>query len=909
MIKKACMFSSLLFLLVVLGSLSSLRAGETSSGVEILNNNTRWRCHWTWKTELVIGPDGKLSPPIRKRYIAGKGRVKLPDRTYRSDLPASEWKSPDFNDSNWARTPGPVFTRGTRDLALICLRGKFMVKNPGALKNKPLNLSLIYRGGIVVYVNGKELSRGHLPAGKIDLETPAKAYPDQAYVTKKGSRLRWVGYGEPQKYKDRFAMRNRKIELSIPASALRKGINVLGLEIHRAPTNPIQFTAKIKSAVTYSEWDMVGFESATLRASQVGLVEANTARPAGLQVWNCPLLSSVHTIDFADPNEKLTPIEIAGTRNGVFSGKIVVSSDSNIKGLKVSVTTLKNKAGDSLPEAAVQLRYGILSRNGQDMVAKFTGRAKIPYENKGVFRFDALSQQAPSEVALQTISSRRSSSVMTAGAVQPVWITVRIPADAKPGDYSGRLTVGASGAKSVSVPVGLTIANWSLPNSKNFKSFVGMLQSPESLAMRLKVPMWSPKHWKLIEESFKLMGELGAKDVYIIARAETYHGNEHSMIRWIKQADGSWKHDFSIVEKYLDIALKHLGQVPVVGVMIWDVDAGSTYMGYDIKHKYGAKSHIADKGTPFSVLDPKTGKLSIERSPKWSDPKAVEFWKPVYDGLRKILAKRGIEKSISASMCPDKRPGKQVVEVLKAASGGAPWLSHAHPMTTSIQGEKVLYSTTVWAAGSVPDPSEARYYGWKAAKIQAVHPRLRTGPTGEGMRTFSALGVYHLAMERSITSSANLRGVGRLGADFWPVFARGRSKGKHPTQIITGRYDRNWHGGYIRYSCPGILGLGKDGPVPSARFEAFREGIQEAEARIFIEQALLNPADKAKLGAELSGKCQQLLDERVRVGRIAFGSNRGGEYLHLKWYEFSGVQKRAAGLYALAAEVAKKKSK
>ncbi len=890
----------------VLGAAFSLHsaapAGEAAAGLEVLSTSSRWRCHFTWKTEMVSKASGELAPAQVKVYVANKGKQMRPARTYRTDLPAEGWRTADFDDGGWGRSPGPLYTRGTRDLALICLRGKFTVKDPGALKGRKLNLSLVYRGGAVAYLNGKELARGHLPKGKIDLETPGERYPDKAYVSSKGVRLRWMGFGDPQKYKDRFALRNRKLEVTVPGSALRKGVNVLALEIHRAPTSEVFFTAKVKTDPAYSTWDMIGLEGAKLTAPAGSPVTPNVGRPRGLQVWNCPVLGSVHTIDFGDPHDKIRPIEISGARNGAFSGKVVVSCDGPIRGIKATASALKAKDGASIAASAIQVRYALLADHAQGCVEKYRGRRPNPYQAKGVLRFDGLAKEAPVEVPVRSVPPGPRMKAVPIGAVQPVWVTVRVPREAKPGQYAGKLAIAAGGAKTVEVPVLLKVADWALPDPKAFKTFLGVVQSPESVAMQYKVKMWSPEHWKLLEKSFELLGQLGSNDAYIMARAKTYYGNPHSMVRWIRKPGGKWGHDFSIAEKYLNLAVKHLGKIPVVGAYVWDVDAGSTYMGFSLDNKYGKKSHIADQGTPITVVDPKTGKLSIELAPKFSDPGAVEFWKPVYDGIRRILAKHSIEKSMAVSLCPDKRPERHVVKVLKTASGGAGWISHAHPPIKSIHGEPVPYTTTVWAAFGTPDPSEQRYYGWKREPIVGVHARLRTGTLGEGLRIDRALGLYHIAMDRAITSKSKLRGVGRLGADFWPVL-KGK-RGRSAPLVL--RYALDWHGGDMRWSSTHILAAGKDCPLATGRSEMLRAGIQEAEARIFIEKALIDPAAKARLGSELAKRCQDVLDERTRFGNVAMKSNRGGGYLHFKWYEASGVGDRTARLYAAAAEVAGK---
>jgi hypothetical protein len=72
---------------------------------------------------------------------------------------------------------------------------------------------------------------------------------------------------------------------------------------------------------------------------------------------------------------------------------------------------------------------------------------------------------------------------------------------------------------------------------------------------------------------------------------------------------------------------------------------------------------------------------------------------------------------------------------------------------------------------------------------------------------------------------------------------------------------------------------------------------QQAEARIFIERALTDPAKRAKLGEELADRAQKLLDDRIRV--LHYGRSKGWDY-----FVSSGWQAREEALYATAADLA-----
>ena len=84
------------------------------------------------------------------------------------------------------------------------------------------------------------------------------------------------------------------------------------------------------------------------------------------------------------------------------------------------------------------------------------------------------------------------------------------------------------------------------------------------------------------------------------------------------------------------------------------------------------------------------------------------------------------------------------------------------------------------------------------------------------------------------------------------------------------------------------------GPVGTVRLENMLEGNQVAEARTFVEKALL---DKGRpLPAELAERCQTLLDERTNVLRMwLLGA---GAFARYKW------QDRERRLYDLAGKVA-----
>jgi hypothetical protein len=144
--------------------------------------------------------------------------------------------------------------------------------------------------------------------------------------------------------------------------------------------------------------------------------------------------------------------------------------------------------------------------------------------------------------------------------------------------------------------------------------------------------------------------------------------------------------------------------------------------------------------------------------------------------------------------------------------------------------------------------------------------------------------VGRVLAEQQIQGMQN--GFGRMNGDLWPCVQQGEGK---PLATISARFpESDWRQLNVRMAA--YLHPGPGGALPTTRYELIVEGLQECEARIFIQNALLDEAQAAKLGSERVARLQELLDERTRA-------------LLRNVYEF-GWQDRSAKLYAAAAEVA-----
>ena len=780
-----------------------------------------------------------------------------------SPLPPPNWYEPDFDASEWQRNPipfysalqpGPDYRERTAygvggipaGLSLLCVRGIFTVTEPPCVQE--LILSVSFRGGLIVYLNGKEAGRAFMPEGKINPNTLASEYPPEASLKPDGQSLHFTS--DYKMFYENYQKRLREVSLRLPVDFLHKGTNVLAIEIHRTVLPP---ELKKKGAEC---WATAGLQNIELKARCSGGIVPNVERPSYIQIWNANPLESFNQPVFGDPHESLKPIYLVGARNGWFTGQVIISSDQPIRELRIRMSELRHYENKcSITTEHVKVLYGN------------TNITETPLEvpTRKFYRYEMRKPQA----------------------LLPIAVTVHVPADTIHGVYQGNLYITAKGF-ATNISVHLKVCDWTLPDPWNFQTIVDMVQSPESVALYYEVPLWSEKHFELLDKSIRFLSQIGARVIYIPLLTKTHFGNEQSMVHWILNQDGTYSHDFSIAEKYIDLFLKN--KVRPLAVCL------------EIKAEYCANDdgRGAETNVCVTCRNPVTQQVEEIKGPLYKDTEAsVKFWQPVAKGMLELLQKRGLADKLMLGIFHDsERSGTAaVVAVWNQILPQTPLFCHRHGYSPTRFGGKIVgFQADCYAVKYAPDPDDGYTYGWKH-KWLAV----------QFARNIKGLPAYRLIAEWNI--QGNRRGFGRLGLDFWPVL-KDREGQKRLTIVNRHRLNNLANltiGSYAPLAC---LTPGPDGAISSQAFEMLREGIQECEARIFIEQILTDNTLRTKLGEKLANEAQKILDERIRCNNWAGGSDYAGTplpggYLGLEWFIFSGWQTRSEKLFNLAGKLAR----
>jgi Glycoside hydrolase 123, catalytic domain/Glycoside hydrolase 123 N-terminal domain len=859
MIARAALLLSTLIICAL-----SARAGESSENKPApLSVRSYWRHHLSFGPAECMKKDGSFFQ-TGMRFACRNG-----GRSYNrltTGGPPKGWTQPEFDDSRWPvqRVPFSFMPemRIEEDTGVwtcfvvrrMCSRARFVVPDPARAGN--LKLAMTYGGGVIVSLNGKELARANIakpgsPAAKGGYAQP---YPEEAYWPRKGTEPReavrkmthhgmwaylsvrgsWRWRGKPyQKQAQALSDRIRKLQehslsVNIPRELLRRGVNVLTVENLASP-----LIANPKGHASYSLFHLfphMGVAGISLNSGEGKSPPAGVlpdVRPAGANVWVEDPNRWMLAEDFLEPGVKQQrTMRLLAPRGSSASGQVIIGTSAALGRPSATLKGLTGPGGATIPASAVKLRWARPSslklvkkthrgvfrtmmldtwmmryRGGyfclHSSYGKRQARHRWPRE-KDMLLFDQLSASAPASIP--------------AGSSQPIWVTVNVPRDAKPGLYQGKLVINAG--KKYNVDVSFMVFGWRAPAPRDYVGYVGVDQSPWAVAKWGKAKLWSVAHWKLIEASIRNAGLLGSRviSVPVIQNTELRNGSE-TMIPWTRKGTHStgsgqavYEYDFSILDKYLALWRKHCHSKSDIVLYI-------TLPANNYGRGGGAGTVNLRGGGTAKITDSNT-------------------WAAFCQAARKHLNARGFKDGqIHWGLFYDyaAKDTKALAGKLKAVLPGVGWARSSHGgngRNAFKSNEGIInWDAAVRRYCRAPFGGRKGYEvvmrsGWKDQNASLLLPRSDSDVTAMGL--CPPLWQLRSLQEMAITSS--YRGFARLCVDGWN----------------TGGY----FGPYIVYmSHPD----GKGGMDSSVQLEVLREGLVEAEARISLEKRGSMPAEVRKL--------------------------------------------------------------
>ena len=397
--------------------------------------------------------------------------------------------------------------------------------------------------------------------------------------------------------------------------------------------------------------------------------------------------------------------------------------------------------------------------------------------------------------------------------VQPVWLSIKVPADAEPGLYTGFVMVNAK--EKYKLKVSLRVVNQLLPAPAEWKFDLDLWQHPASIARVHNVALWSKAHFEKMRPYYTMLAAAGQKNITASIMNEPWGHQTYddfpSLIKWIKKKDGSWKYDYALFDKYISF---------VMSCGIKSRINCYTMIPWKLSFQYYDEGLAKD-----TAINAKPG--SIEYN---------EHWSRMLKDFTAHLKKKGWFSITSISM--DERPMKDMQAVIKLVKEIDPaWkitmAGEYHP-----EIEKDIFDYSVASRWKLSDTvlnqrkSEGKPTTYYTCCTEAYPNGFTFSPPAEHVW----LGWY--------AAAKGFTGYLRWAYNSWP---------KNP--LVDSRFTA-WPGGDTYQVYPG--------PMTSIRFEKLIEGIQDFEkVRIIREQ--LKKAGKEKEWRELELLLQSFEIEKLKI--------------------------------------------
>lgn len=278
----------------------------------------------------------------------------------------------------------------------------------------------------------------------------------------------------------------------------------------------------------------------------------------GEEVWNgmkTPVMLSWGSVDIR--YEKSVVPEVGGnTRMSLTAwrgervyAQAVLWTDRRLNGVRVEAGDLKQGAS-SIPASAVTtnfVRYVMTDGPNEDGSGCGYREDKSQWDSSLVADVLDISELCDVE----------------ARSVRPVWVTVRVPADARAGRYRGVVTVSGDNLKPMRLHLEVEVLDRTLPKPKEWALHLDMWQNPYAVARYYGVPLWSREHFDLMSPIMKMLADVGQRSVTASIMHKPWNGQteDHfdSMIGRTLNIDGTWSYDYTVFDKWVTFMTEEIG--------------------------------------------------------------------------------------------------------------------------------------------------------------------------------------------------------------------------------------------------------------------------------------------------------------------------------------------------------------
>lgn len=225
---------------------------------------------------------------------------------------------------------------------------------------------------------------------------------------------------------------------------------------------------------------------------------------------------------------------------------------------------------------------------------------------------------------------------------RPLWVTIDVPRDAQPGQYSGTVEIASERGGTRKLAFTLRVVEATMPAAEQRRFHLDLWQNPYAVTRMADVPLWSDAHLRQMRPVMTRLAAAGQRGITATITHRPWNGQTYdafgNMITEIKRVDGTWQYDFSVFDRWVEF-MRSCGVGPYIycySVIPWQL----TFHYYD-----QATNTMVD-----AKLDP-------------TKPEFDDYWVPKLSALAAHLKQKGWFEHTLIAM--DERPEESMKAALR----------------------------------------------------------------------------------------------------------------------------------------------------------------------------------------------------------------------------------------------------
>ncbi|TCC88996.1 DUF4091 domain-containing protein [Pedobacter hiemivivus] len=224
------------------------------------------------------------------------------------------------------------------------------------------------------------------------------------------------------------------------------------------------------------------------------------------------------------------------------------------KGEKIH-TQLLIWANRSLNSISLQV-YDLQAEQGQLIKKENITIGFLKYVITDEFRDGCGNRKAKdfdSSYVADIIDTKTKSVSVRKNSTQPIWLSIKVPANANAGSYKGIIKI--KGDKDYTLPITIQVLDKTLPSPQKWQYDLDLWQHPAAVSRLHNVPMWGAEHFLLMRKYYEMLANAGQKTITASIVNEPWghqtYDDYPSLIKWTRKKDRSWTYDYSLFDKYI----------------------------------------------------------------------------------------------------------------------------------------------------------------------------------------------------------------------------------------------------------------------------------------------------------------------------------------------------------------------